>query len=88
MSEDKEIPLNQFTPNPQSDRRNRASNLEDPEVKFAQKSITDDKLEALKKFLKNASTEDIKIVRDCYGDAPEVLKLLGLELTIDEPTQS
>lgn len=80
---DQEKPANPPVPNPQENRRNRANNLEAPEVKFAQKNMPADKLDALKKFLKNASPDDIKVVRDCYGDNPEVLKLIGLE-PIDE----
>lgn len=85
---DQEKPVNPPTPSPQEDRRNRANSLEAPEVKFANRIISDDKLEALKKFLKNASLNDIKVVKDCYGDSPEVLKLLGLEPEVQDSQES
>ena len=77
MSEE-EKSINPPTPSPQEIRRNSASQAEAPDIKFARKEISDEKLAQLKAFLKNASEEDIKIVRDCYGDNPEVLELLGL----------
>ena len=77
--EDKNIQQPQ-SPSPQNVRRNKASQAEGPEVKFAAKEMSDEKLEQLRKFLLTASTDDIKIIRDCYGDNPDVLKLIGLEI--------
>ncbi|HMO22457.1 MAG TPA: hypothetical protein PKD05_11700 [Candidatus Melainabacteria bacterium] len=83
-----DVPLNHSLPNPQNDRRNRAANQEAPEVKFATRGISEEKLESLKNFLKNASADDIKVIRDCYGDNPEVLRLIGLELTEEQTKEN
>lgn len=87
MSEE-EKSVNPPTPSPQEVRRNSASQADGPDIKFARKEISDEKLAQLKAFLKNASEEDIKIIRDCYGENPEVLELLGLTNTDETSKKS
>ncbi len=70
---------------PQSDRtkerRSQASDMESPDITFASKAISDERLLALKEFLKHASSDEIAAIRKFYGENREVLKLIGLELS-------
>ena len=93
MSEDKkdekdQNPINPQLPNPHTVPRNRTAQQEGPEVKFAETDISEEKLASLREFLKNASVEDIKVIRDCYGDNPDVLKLIGLEIADNQSIDS
>lgn len=90
MSEDEkdQKPIEPVLPSPQAIPRNRTAHQDGPEVKFAETDISTEKLEALKKFLKNATADDIKVIRDCYGDNPDVLKLIGLEIADNQSTNS
>lgn len=80
--------INPNIPSPQAIPRNRTAHQDGPDVKFAETDISAEKLEALKKFLKDASAEDIKVIRDCYGDNPHVLKLIGLEIADNQSPNS
>lgn len=70
-------------PNPSEDRRNRAAGSEDRNLRFADRKLTSERLEALKAYLKDATPDDIEVIRNCYGENPEVLKLIGLEGTLE-----
>lgn len=75
-------------PNPSDDRRKQASELDKRDVVFVDTGISQERLEALKKFLKNASRDEIAMVRRMYGDNLAVLKIIGaqvVEETVEEP---
>lgn len=65
---------------PLKSRRSQATESEAPTVKFAARGLSDERLAALKEFLKHARSEEIVAIRRLYGDNPEVLKAIGLEL--------
>lgn len=93
MSEDKkdkneQKPVDPNLPSPHSIPRNRTNQQDGPDVKFAETEISEEKLESLRKFLLNASPEDIKVIRDCYGDNPHVLKLIGLGIADNQSVDS
>ncbi len=68
-------------PPPSDDRRNRPANVEEqPDVVFVERKISQQKLDALKEFLKTATADDIATIRKMYGDNLEVLRLIGLEI--------
>ena len=85
---EEEKSINPPTPSPQNIRRNNANQVEGPDLKFARKVMSDEKLAQLKAFLKNASAEDIKVIQDCYGDNPDVLELLGIGKVEEESEDS
>lgn len=68
-------------PPPSDDRRNRVSD-EDAErgVVYVERSISQEKLDSLKAFLKTATSDDIATIRKLYGDNLAVLKLIGFEI--------
>ena len=78
MSEETNVPSPQ--PNPSDDRRNRPADQEYREVEFARRQISQEKIEALKRFLVAATADDIAAVRNLYGDDPQILRLIGLEV--------
>jgi hypothetical protein len=49
-------------------------------VTFTRKGLSPERLEALKQFLKFAKADEIASVRKLYGDNPEVLEMIGLEI--------
>jgi hypothetical protein len=55
-------------------------------VVFVNTGISAERLEALKMFLKNASKEEIAMVRRTYGDNLAVLKIIGAEV-VEEATE-
>lgn len=61
-------------------RRSSANTGEAENVTFAQKGLTAERLQALKEFLKHAKADEIAAVRGLYGDMPEVLRIIGLEI--------
>jgi len=67
-------------PNPSDDRRKQAGELDKRDVVFKNTGISEERLDALKKFLKNASKDEIAMVRRMYGDNLAVLKIIGAEV--------
>ncbi len=61
-------------------RRAQASSEQLNSVTFARKGLTQERLDALAAFLKHAKADEIAAIRGLYGDMPEVLKLIGLEV--------
>jgi hypothetical protein len=49
-------------------------------VTFTHKGLSKERMEALRQFLKHASSDEIAAVRKMYGDTPEVLRMIGLEI--------
>jgi len=76
-------PPNAGPPIPNSDDRRKrpAEGEQDREIKFVGRRMSDERLKALKDFLKTATADDIATIRRMYGDNLEVLRLIGLELT-------
>jgi hypothetical protein len=56
---------------PEQDKRN---------VTFVGRKLSPERLEALRSFLATASADDIAMIRQAYGDVPEVLQIIALEL--------
>jgi len=73
-------------PDPSDNRRRQASELDKRDVVFVNTGISAERLEALKMFLKNASKEEIAMVRRTYGDNLAVLKIIGAEV-VEEATE-
>jgi len=71
-------------------RKRRAQVAEDQVdgVTFTHKGMPKERLEALKQFLKHASADEIAAVRKMYGDMPEVLRMIGLEILPGSLNQS
>lgn len=71
-----------YTPQPPFDeRRHKVADDPQKQVKFVDKKISQERLDALKEFLRTATADDIATIRRLYGDNPEVLSLIGLEMT-------
>jgi len=64
-------------------RRSSASTGDADKLTFTNKGLTDERLQALKEFLKQAKSDEIAAVRGLYGDQPEVLRMIGLEVMPD-----
>ncbi len=67
-------------PEERDTRRNAVPDLDSRAVTFAVTTLSYDRLEALRKFVRSASADEIAIIRETYGDQPEVLRAIGLEL--------
>jgi hypothetical protein len=61
-------------------RRSSTSTGDAQDVTFAHKGLTAERLQALKEFLKHAKADEIAAVRGMYGEMPEVLRMIGLEV--------
>jgi hypothetical protein len=61
-------------------RRASAASDQAESVTFAQKGLSPERLEALRQFLKSAKSDEIAAIRKLYGDMPEVLRMIGLEM--------
>jgi len=64
----------------QPSRRDQVSDEEERGLTFVGKSLSSERLEALREFLAHASTDEIAMIRVLYGDQPDVLKWIGLEV--------
>ncbi len=62
------------------ERRNKPGGPENPRVDFVERGISPERLQALRAFLARANSDDIATIRRIYGDNPEVLKMIGIEL--------
>jgi hypothetical protein len=67
-------------------RRSLADSEQVDSVTFARKGLSPERLMALKEFLKHATADEIASVRKQYGDTPEVLRMIGLEV-LSQPAQ-
>lgn len=65
---------------PVRQRRSLAAEEQVSSVTFSRKGLTPERLAALKEFLKHAKSDEIASVRKLYGDEPEVLRMIGLEV--------
>jgi len=63
----------------QPSRRDKVTDQEEHDLKFVGKSLSAERLQALREFLAHASTDEIAMIRVLYGDQPDVLKWIGLE---------
>ncbi|HEY9870720.1 MAG TPA: hypothetical protein V6D08_16255 [Candidatus Obscuribacterales bacterium] len=70
---------NQALPPDRLGRRERVPETDDRSVLFVDKTLTTERLEVLREFLKHASTDEIAMIRLLYGDNPEVARFIGLE---------
>lgn len=61
-------------------RRDAVQDIDTREVRFARKFLHPEQIEAIREFLKSASADEIAMVRKLYGETPEVLKAIGLEI--------
>jgi len=63
-----------------SSRRNEVQDIDTREVKFARKFLHPEQIEAIKEFLQHATSDEIAVIRKLYGETPEVLTAIGLEI--------
>ena len=63
-----------------SSRRNSVPDIDTRDVKFARKFLHPEQIEALREFLDHASADEIAVIRKLYGETPEVLRAIGLEV--------
>jgi hypothetical protein len=70
---------NQAVPPDRLGRRDRVPEADDRSVRFVDKTLTIERLEALREFLQHASTDEIAMIRRLYGENPEVARFIGLE---------
>lgn len=64
----------------QPSRRDQVFEEEERTISFVGKGLSAERMQALKEFLSHASTDEIAMIRLLYGDQPEVLKWIGLEI--------
>lgn len=64
-------------------RRSAAPDLDGRAVNYAEAGLSREKLEALRGFIEQASSDEIAQIRNLYGHHPEVLKWIGLEIDPD-----
>jgi hypothetical protein len=80
-----DVPTKNF---PQEDPvRKRRAQIADEQVDsvtFTHKGLSLERLKALKAFLIHASADEIAAVRKMYGEMPEVLRMIGLEMMSGE----
>lgn len=71
-----------YSPDDESFNRRRAqvNDADQRNVVFAQKSMTPERLQALKDFLAHAKGDEIAAIRQLYGDSPDVLRMIGFEV--------
>lgn len=74
-----EGPVNQEGEGPVT-RRNCVGDLDTRDVTFARKFLHPEQVEALEDFLKHATTDEIATIRKLFGETPEVLRSIGLEI--------
>jgi hypothetical protein len=74
-----EIPISNFS-DPNNVRRSTPSGIDGRQVTFAARGLSQERLDALREFLKHASADEIAQVRKLYGEMPEVLQYIGLEV--------
>jgi hypothetical protein len=74
-----ELPNSQ-TGESEDKRRNGVPDLDARGVTFIQRSLSPERLQALREFLRTASADDIATIRENFGDMPEVLISIGLEV--------
>ncbi len=74
-----EGPLNPEVEGP-SARRKKVPDLDAREVTFARRFMHPEQIEAIRDFLKHATADEIATIRKLYGETPEVLREIGLEL--------
>lgn len=72
---------------PYRKRRAQAAENESRDLQFMPKGLTAERLQALREFLKHAKTDEIAAIRKLYGDMPEVLQMIGLELVETHPDE-
>jgi len=77
MAEEPQFPLPEDSVHK---RRAKPADLDAREIKFARRQLEPERLQALRDFLKRASADEIASVRKLYGDMPEVLEIIGLEI--------
>lgn len=65
---------------PSKNRRFQVTSQEGRDVSFVSKKLSEERLNALKEFLKTAQSSEIQSIRRLYGDNPEVLRAIGLEI--------
>ena len=63
-----------------STRRNYVQDLDTRDVTFARRFLHPEQIEAIKEFLTKATADEIAQVRKLYGETPEVLREIGLEI--------
>jgi hypothetical protein len=63
-----------------SSRRNYVPDLDMREVRFARRRLHPEQIEALRDFLAHASADEISVIRKLYGETPEILREIGLEM--------
>ena len=64
----------------QSERRDAVPEPDGRSVTFARRYLTAEQLQSLREFLSGASSDEIATIRQLYGDMPEVLRSIGLEI--------
>jgi hypothetical protein len=79
-----DVPVKQPPEDPQRNRRALPAPDQAERVTFASRGLSPERLQALKEFLKHAKSDEIASIRGLYGDMPEVLRAIGLEIIPDE----
>ena len=62
-------------------RRCRVDDVETRAVTFAKRTLSEETLRELRRFLANASAEEVATIRMLYGDMPDVLQWIARELS-------
>lgn len=75
-----DLPIIHPDDDPLLKRRAQAGGQDERGVTFAKKELPPERLKALREFLKHASADEIASIRRMYGDNPEVMKSIGLEV--------
>lgn len=60
--------------------RNQVPDLDTRSVTLVRRFMHPEQVEAVREFLAHASADEIACVRKLYGETPEVLKAIGLEV--------
>ncbi len=64
----------------QPTRRDKVLEEEELALTFVGKALSSERLQALREFLAHATADEIAMIRVLYGDQPDVLKWIGLEI--------
>lgn len=61
-------------------RRNAVPEIDTRNVAFARRFMHPEQIEAVKQFLSHATGDEIATIRKLYGETPEVLRAIGLDV--------
>jgi hypothetical protein len=75
-----DVPVNLPPEDPLRKRRAQPTPDQSERITFASRGLSPERLQALKEFLKHAKSDEIAYIRGLYGDMPEVLLAIGLEI--------